>query len=535
MRVRKCRGYLLIMLGILLILILAPMSVHAAESNGSSINDWEYTDNGDGSITLTKYKGTSKDIVIPGRMNVNGEQRQVKIKSFIDAGIGQVSDKDSLVVGTSEEMVIYDDTSLERAFYWNNYKSIDLSGLDTSKVTNMKEMFAQSTGVTHGRLEHLDVSNFNTSKVKNMNSMFAGCWNVGKIDVSSFNTSNVKDMKNMFAFWTRLQELDLHNFDTSNVTDMQAMISQCFSLSKVDVSSFNTAQVENMEYMFSNDYSLTKLDLSNFDTSKVMNMHGMFAYDDKLVEVDLSNARTSKGVNTDDFFVGCNELKLIDLSSMNCFTNSVGEYFPLGSFYTTAGKDIPTVIITRSADVKNCSPDGGKNIGNERIPYTATVKLDANGGTFADKAAATEKTITLGGNIFYDTADVYKEEFTVTNDNIAKRIDNPVKEGLYFNGWYLDKECTKPLESKALTIGDDNEVTLYAGYGEKKPEIVDPGTDKPAGDNKEDNTGNPAQKVIHAVQTGDISSPYFWAAVAIVALIGVAATVLIRRRGIRSH
>lgn len=528
---RKCSGYLVLLMIILLVFVSIPFSVYAEDaetSNGTSISDWNYTSNSDGSITLTKYKGTSKDIVIPGRMNVNGEQKQVKIKSFIDAGIGQVSDKDSLVVGTSEEMVIYDDTSLERAFYMNNYKSIDLSGLDTSKVTNMKEMFAQTTGIVHGRLENLDVSNFDTSKVTNMDSMFAGCHALTKLDLSSFNTSKVTDMNGMFGFCVLLSELDVRNFDTSKVTNMNSMFWSCRYLPKIDVSSFNTSHVTDMQYMFSSCDSLTKLDLSNFDTSKVTNMESMFLYSSKLVEVDLSNARTSEGVSTDNLFAGCDELKLIDLSSMDYFTNSVVQYFKVGAFYTRTGKDVPSVIITRSADVKNCSPDGGKNLGTERIPYTATVKLDANGGTFAERAADMEKTITLGGNIFYDTADSYKEEFTVTNDNIAKRIDNPAKEGLYFNGWYLDKECTKPLESKALTIGNDNEVTLYAGYGEKKPEIVTPGTDQPG-------TNNPAQKVINAVKTGDVSSPYFWAVIAIVAMIGAVVTLLIRRRRIRSH
>ena len=38
-----------------------------------------------------------------------------------------------------------------------------------------------------------------------------------------------------------------------------------------------------------------------------------------------------------------------------------------------------------------------------------------------------------------------------------------------------------------------------------------------------------------STKTGDVSSPYFWAVVAIIALIGAAVTLLIKRKGIRSH
>lgn len=51
--------------------------------------------------------------------------------------------------------------------------------------------------------------------------------------------------------------------------------------------------------------------------------------------------------------------------------------------------------------------------------------------------------------------------------------------------------------------------------------------DNPAGGN---GSVNKAQKLIKAVQTGDVSSPYFWAVVAFVALIGAAVTVLVRRK-----
>ena len=496
---KKCRRYLFFVLGILLVCVLAPMSVHAAESNGSSINDWEYTSNSDGSITLTKYKGTSKDIVIPGRLG----GKQVKIKSFKDVGVNTGS---SLVVGTPDEQVIYDGSSLSRAFYYSRYRSINLSGLDTSKVTNMGLMFYCCTDLkelnvsnldtskvtTMGAmfyscseltelnvsnfdtskvtsiygmfwscsgLTELDVSNFDTSNVTNMSNMFNSCSGLKKLDLSKFDTSEVKTMREMFRGCSGLQELNVSNFDTSKLTDMAAMFSGCSGLTELDVSNFDTSKVTYMLAMFSGCSGLTELDVSNFDTSKVTGMNDMFNGCSGLTELDVSNFDTSKVTSMGAMFYKCNKLQLINCQVDTFYKGA------LRGFDTTTSKKLPTIIITQCDDVKSYSPDAGKTLGNERIPYTATVKLDANGGAFAEKATDGEKTITLGSNnIFYDTVDAYTQEFTITKDRLATLTESPKRKGFLFTDWYLDKECTKPFTSKVLTLGNDNEVTLYAGY-----------------------------------------------------------------------
>ena len=144
-------------------------------------------------------------------------------------------------------------------------------GSNTSKVTNMREMFFTFPNITS-----LDVSSFDTSKVTNMTSMFEGCVDITSLDVSSFNTSNVTDMNNMFEYCSSLQSLDLSHFNTSNVTNMDSMFYGCESLQSLDVSHFDTSNVTNMSFMFGSCGSLTTLDISNFDTSKVTYMSGMF-------------------------------------------------------------------------------------------------------------------------------------------------------------------------------------------------------------------------------------------------------------------
>ena len=109
----------------------------------------------------------------------------------------------------------------------------NLSGIDSSNVTDMSGMFeslASGSGAGAGADEfELDVSSLNTSKVTNMSGMFNGtgylCGNFS-LDVSNFDTSNVTDMSKMF-FKTGYNSvnftLDVSSFDTSKVTDMSEM------------------------------------------------------------------------------------------------------------------------------------------------------------------------------------------------------------------------------------------------------------------------------------------------------------------------
>ena len=441
---KNYKSFLLLFWGVLLVLAFAPLSVNAAESNGSSIADWDYTSNTDGSITLTKYKGTSKDIVVPGKL----DGKQVKIKSFKDTGI---SSGDNLVVGTPGEKVIYDSDSLSSAFEGSTYRSIDLSGLDTSKVVSMA-------------------------------SMFELCRNLTKVDVSDLDTSKVVSMASMFKYCMNLTEVDVSNFDLPSVN----------------------------EHTFYNG------------------THGMFMHCDSLQYVNLGNLLIMNKEHAMD--------KIIPYCNMGL------------ALSPQVGKDVPSVVILHNERAirelsSNGKSDGKTLFGNpdvafKRVAYTADVKLDANGGTFKEKAAGNEKTITLGDRVIYDTVDSYKNEFTVTNDKLADKTENPTKNGDKFNGWYLDKECTKPLETLDMTLGHDSEVTLYAGYGEKKAEIDKPAdkpeTDNPTGD-KNNSTANPVQKMTKAVQTGDFSSPYFWAFVALIAMIGAAVTVIVRRKSVRTN
>lgn len=138
-------------------------------------------------------------------------------------------------------------------------ESLDVSNFDTSNVTNMQAMFSFGgmlsqvnqgnnpllRGIITDSLLNSTISkingleNFDTSKVTNMANMFMNADALISIDVDNFNTSNVTNMMNMFYGCKTLENLSLINFDTSNVVDMFSMFSKCLLLKNLDISSFD--------------------------------------------------------------------------------------------------------------------------------------------------------------------------------------------------------------------------------------------------------------------------------------------------------
>ena len=76
--------------------------------------------------------------------------------------------------------------------------------------------------------------------------MFNSCSKLTSIDMSGFNTSKVTEMRIMFYNCSGLTSLDLSSFNTSNVTSMFNMFGNCSSLRTIYVGNgWSTAAVTN--------------------------------------------------------------------------------------------------------------------------------------------------------------------------------------------------------------------------------------------------------------------------------------------------
>ncbi len=191
-------------------------------------------------------------------------------------------------------------------------ESVYLGDIDTSKITDMSNLFEE----IHGR-DFSGIELWNVSNVKNMEAMFQNSdfnqnissWDVSNVtnmctmfaclvefnqDISSWDVSNVTDMSGMFSCSPFNQ--DISSWDVSNVTDMSGMFS-CSPFNQ-DISSWNVSNVKNMSWLFKK--SSFNQDISSWDVSNVKDMSEMFA--DSSFNQDISSWNISKFTNVIDMF-----------------------------------------------------------------------------------------------------------------------------------------------------------------------------------------------------------------------------------------
>lgn len=79
--------------------------------------------------------------------------------------------------------------------------------------------------------------------------MFEGCTNASSIDLTGLDTSQVTDMGSMFMGCSALEELDLSGLDTSHVSNWTYTFTDCSSLTSLDLSTLDTSSSIDMGYM----------------------------------------------------------------------------------------------------------------------------------------------------------------------------------------------------------------------------------------------------------------------------------------------
>jgi len=96
--------------------------------------------------------------------------------------------------------------------------TLDLSGFDTSNVTNMSYMFS-SCGPTNGSLV-VNTTGCDTSSVTNMSGMFYFSDVGGVTGIDAWNTSSVTNVLQMFYFANLFTSpIDISGWDVTNVNN----------------------------------------------------------------------------------------------------------------------------------------------------------------------------------------------------------------------------------------------------------------------------------------------------------------------------
>ncbi len=279
--------------------------------------------------------------------------------------------------------------------YCKALESVDLSGLDTSGVTNLTKMFNYCQG-----LQSIDLSGLNVSGVTTMTEMFNYCSKLTEVKgLTGWDTHNVKDMSRMFYSCKAIETLDMTGLDTSSVTGMGNMFYGCKALREIKgIGGWNTESLTSIGSMFDGCSNLTEIDLSGWNTSRVTSMGYAFHGCNKLQSIDLSAWNTAKVTNMNNMFQGCEKLTVIDLTgwdtanvtTMNMMFHACSgleTIYASESFVVTDGCNDTNMFGRNSKDWNNFHGGAGTPWSRDHVDGTyAQIDGADNPGYFTKKA-----------------------------------------------------------------------------------------------------------------------------------------------------
>lgn len=189
-----------------------------------------------------------------------------------------------------------------------NIKTLDISMFSFAAAQDCRCMFQGCTALTTVKFP----TNVTAPNLWSISAMFAQCSSLQSIDLSGFDTSQVTEMDTVFSDCISLRSVKLGNrFKTSNTTTMSIMFNNCPMLTSLDLSSFDTHNVFRFSGMFASCSSLKNLNISSFTGEALQRTELMFATCSSLVTIELGKLNTPILKYAEDMFIGCTNLKTI--------------------------------------------------------------------------------------------------------------------------------------------------------------------------------------------------------------------------------
>lgn len=140
-----------------------------------------------------------------------------------------------------------------------------------------------------------NASGLDTSNVINMKDMFYGC-TIDNLDLSEFKTNNVESMSYMF-YNSSISHIDgISKWDTSSLVNLEYMFSESSVIEEINLSDWNVSTVENMANMFANSRDVVTINLSKWNPKKVESIISMFQNCKKLTTIYAGDWTTNSNV-----------------------------------------------------------------------------------------------------------------------------------------------------------------------------------------------------------------------------------------------
>ena len=313
--------------------------------------------------------------------------------------------------------------------------SIDFTNFSTKGVTNMANMFRNSTV-----LEDVgNLSGWDTSNVTDMSRMFTNCNALTSVgDVSDWDVSNVTNMQYMFYQCETLSSLDVGDWDVSKVTSMYTMFYNCLNLTTFgDLSGWDVGKVTNMAFLFSNCTNLQNIEgISGWNVTSLQNAERIFQENPSLTKLDLSGWELTNVTTTTGIFYNCTSL--VEIKAPASIRSGMVLNLPTGPKYYV--EDNRNNYITQ--------------IGNSTSPATLG------------------KTIKVGVAITYNpgAGSVGATKAIILYDEKAI-LPNATREGYTLTGWYTGKTSGSKVGDAGSLYSPTSTITLYARWEGNKYEI----------------------------------------------------------------
>ena len=230
----------------------------------------------DGVYQLTWYTGDSRHIIVPNEADF---EQAGKSTNGLQVGITRdtiysLSSRGQTIAfsKTANQKVKAIETDWSSAFsYHTNLSKFDGSNLDVSNVTNMSDMFSNTSISDLTSLAHWD-----TRKVTYMSGIFQHNSISDLTPLTHWDTGNVTDMGGMFRGNSISDLTPLAKWDTRKVTNMSGMFSYNSISDLTPLTHWDTGKVTYMNYMFYNNSISDLTPLANWNVSKVTDMSEMF-------------------------------------------------------------------------------------------------------------------------------------------------------------------------------------------------------------------------------------------------------------------
>jgi surface protein len=277
-------------------------------------------------------------------------------------------------------------TDMSELFYNATAFNQNIGSWDTSKVTTMYRMFANTTVFNNYGSE--DIRYWNTSIVTNMNSMFSGTFAFNQ-PIGSWNTPKVTDMGQMF-YVAKAFNQNIGSWDTSKVTNMNFMFYDATAFNNngsPNIGYWDTSNVINMNNMFTFSSAFNQ-NIGNWNTSKVTNMGAMFynatAFNNG-GSSDIGNWNTSKVTTMEVMFFGANKFNQ-NIGSWNTalVTSMRGMFQRATAFNNNGSSDIGnwnTAKVTNMSDMFNNAANFNQNIGSWNTALVTSMSSMFQGAT----------------------------------------------------------------------------------------------------------------------------------------------------------